>query len=233
MVHSIPSPAATEGDCMCSLQLPAHEYQALMCAGQLTSEALVLSFLDQIERHNVTGLKLHAVLSVCPRNMAVAQARRLDEERTQGKIRSGLHGIPIILKASIGPAESFFFSFFYLSPWQPIVEYWLTPSTLSFQDAIVTDPSLGMVTSAGSYAVASLYPRRNATLVDRLIEAGTIILGKGNLTEFCGLKSVRSHLPASPLWPNTDQRCLSDLTTPRLDGVHTVARQFPLTDGKI
>ncbi|ROV92149.1 hypothetical protein VSDG_07550 [Cytospora chrysosperma] len=88
--------------------------------------------------------------------MAVAQARRLDEERTQGKIRSGLHGIPIILKASIGPAEN---------------------------------PSLGMVTSAGSYAVASLYPRRNATLVDRLIEAGTIILGKGNLTEFCGLKS--------------------------------------------
>lgn len=46
-----------------------------------------------------------------------------------------------------------------------------------------------MVTSAGSSAVASLKAKRNATLVDRLIEAGAIVLGKGNLTEFCGLKS--------------------------------------------
>lgn len=52
----------------------------------------------------------------------------------------------------------------------------------------MTDPSLGMVTSAGSYAIASLTAMRNATLVERLIEAGIIILGKGNLTEFCGLK---------------------------------------------
>lgn len=71
-----------------------------MRAGQLTSEALVNIFLDQIGRHNHSGMKLNAVLSVCPRNLAVEQAKRLDEERRLGNIRSDLHGIPIILKAS-------------------------------------------------------------------------------------------------------------------------------------
>lgn len=112
MVHYDSNPAATEDGCICSLQLPAHEYQTLMRTGQLTSEVLVLSFLDQIERHNHSGLNLNAVLSVCPRNRAVAQARRLDEERRQGKMRSGLHGIPIILKASIWSTEICFLTLF-------------------------------------------------------------------------------------------------------------------------
>lgn len=30
----------------------------------------------------------------------------------------------------------------------------------------MTDPSLGMITSAGSYAIASLTANRNATIVD-------------------------------------------------------------------
>ncbi|KAK7747238.1 hypothetical protein SLS53_001491 [Cytospora paraplurivora] len=151
MSCSGPNVPAKEG---CSLQHSAHEYQRLLSTGQLSSVALVNSFLDQIARHNHSGLKLNAVLSVCPRDTAIAQAQRLDQERGQGRVRSSLHGIPIIIK-----------------------------------DAIVTDQSLGMVTSAGSSAVASLKARRNATLVDRLIEAGAIVLGKGNLTEFCGLKS--------------------------------------------
>ncbi|KAF3761421.1 amidase signature enzyme, partial [Cryphonectria parasitica EP155] len=136
------------------LQRPAHEYQQLMRNGQLTSEDLVTSFLDQIDRHNEDRLKLKAILSVCPRNIALARARKLDEERARGQIRGELHGIPIILK-----------------------------------DAIVTHPSLGMVTSAGSCAIASLVAKRNATVVDKLLEAGIIVLGKGNLT-VCGGSSV-------------------------------------------
>ncbi|ROV91721.1 hypothetical protein VPNG_09964 [Cytospora leucostoma] len=151
MSCSGPSAPAKEG---CSLQQSAHEYQHLLSTGQLSSVTLVNSFLDQIARHNHSGLKLNAVLSVCPRDAAIAQAQWLDQERGQGRIRGSLHGIPIIIK-----------------------------------DAIVTDQSLGMVTSAGSSAVASLRAKRNATLVDRIIEAGAIVLGKGNLTEFCGLKS--------------------------------------------
>lgn len=69
-----------------------------MREGHLTSEDMVLSFLDQIARHNNDGLKLRAIISVCPRDVATAQARMLDEERRRGELRSELHGIPIIVK---------------------------------------------------------------------------------------------------------------------------------------
>lgn len=64
-----------------SLQCSAYEYQVLMQDGHLCSEDLVNCFLDQIERHNNRGLKLNAVLSVCPREVAISQAKALDEER--------------------------------------------------------------------------------------------------------------------------------------------------------
>lgn len=83
---------------MYPLLLPAHAYQALLHSKQLTSEDLVVSFLDQIDRHNTNGLKLKAIISVCPRNIALTRARMLDKERKQGTVRSELHGIPIILK---------------------------------------------------------------------------------------------------------------------------------------
>lgn len=114
-----------------SLQQPAHEYTRLLETGQLSSQDLVTAFLDQIDRHNRNGTKVNALLSVCPRTLALSQARQLDMERRQGKVRSHLHGMPIILK-----------------------------------DAIVTHPSLGMVTSVGAYAIASLKPKRNASIVD-------------------------------------------------------------------
>lgn len=83
------------------LQLPAHAYRALLKAEQLTSEVLVMQFLDQIERHNTKGLELKAISSVCPRQNALTHARALDEERKNGRLRSDLHGIPIILKVYI------------------------------------------------------------------------------------------------------------------------------------
>lgn len=66
--------------------------------GHLCSEDLVNYFLDQIERHNKHGLRLNAIMSVCPREVAISQAKALDEERRQGKARGELHGIPIIIK---------------------------------------------------------------------------------------------------------------------------------------
>lgn len=97
MSCSGPNVPAKEG---CSLQHSAHEYQLRLSTGQLSSVTLVNSFLDQIARHNHSGLNLNAVLSVCPRDAALAQAQRLDQERAQGRIRSSLHGIPIIIKVS-------------------------------------------------------------------------------------------------------------------------------------
>jgi amidase len=163
------------------LQCSAHEYHALMHQGVGRSEDLVNRFLDQIEQHNNLGLMLNAVLSVCPRDVAISQAKALDGERRQGKPRGELHGIPITVK--VGEAAG------------------RAPNLVRVaeinQDCIVTGPSLGMVSSAGSSAIASLQATRNATLVDRLLDAGMILLGKGNLTEFCGLKSVQSPRPVN------------------------------------
>lgn len=50
------------------------------------------------------------------------------------------------------------------------------------KDNIATHPDHGLPTSAGSLALLDSKPPRNANLVDRLIRAGVIILGKTNLS---------------------------------------------------
>lgn len=71
--------------------------------GHLSSAHLVELVLDQIEGHNKAGLNLRAVLSVAPRDKLLAQASALDEERKSGNVRSGLHGIPFLLKVHNPP----------------------------------------------------------------------------------------------------------------------------------
>ncbi|KAJ4298159.1 hypothetical protein N0V90_006058 [Kalmusia sp. IMI 367209] len=56
-----------------------------------------------------------------------------------------------------------------------------------------------------SYAFVGCIPKRNATIVDRLIRRGLIILGKSNLTEFCGLKNPS--MP--PGWSAVGGQCQS------------------------
>ncbi|KAI1478464.1 amidase signature enzyme [Daldinia eschscholtzii] len=136
------------------LQASAATLQQQLSVGEVTSVRLVQEFLDQIERHNSNGMRLNAVISVLDRNLALETANRLDKERKHGKIRSSLHGIPIIIK-----------------------------------DCIVTGLELGMPTTIGSHCFARMRAKGNAQLANQLIDGGMIILGKGNLTEFCGLKS--------------------------------------------
>ncbi len=80
------------------LRAAGHDLQQRLESGELTSVHLVKAFLAQIDKHNRNGLKLNAVLSVCPDEIALAQAARLDQERREGRVRSKLHGIPILLK---------------------------------------------------------------------------------------------------------------------------------------
>lgn len=49
-----------------------------------------------------------------------------------------------------------------------------------------------MATTAGSLALASLHPQRDAFLVQRLREAGAVILGKTNLSEWANFRSSQS-----------------------------------------
>jgi hypothetical protein len=80
------------------LRTSAGDLQALLSSGQLQSTDLVAAYLDQIERHNHNGMKLHAIISSAPREEALEYARRLDAERSQTGPRGPMHGIPVIVK---------------------------------------------------------------------------------------------------------------------------------------
>jgi amidase len=52
--------------------------------------------------------------------------------------------------------------------------------------------SVGMVNSAGSLAMAEHRPKQDAFIVTRLREAGAVIIGKTNLSEWANFRSLRS-----------------------------------------
>lgn len=81
---------------------PIAQLQADMTAGVVTSEQLVQAYLDRIARMDDAGPGLNAVLSLNPN--ALAEARALDEERAQGRVRGPLHGVPILIKDNIETA---------------------------------------------------------------------------------------------------------------------------------
>ncbi|KAJ5746016.1 amidase signature enzyme [Penicillium odoratum] len=56
------------------------------------------------------------------------------------------------------------------------------------KDSFVTASELGMSTTAGSYAFIGANALKNGAITQRLIDAGLIILGKANMTEFAGMK---------------------------------------------
>lgn len=164
-----------------SLRCSGNAYQDDMNSGRLTSEAPVESFLHQIEKHNHDGLKLNAITSVCPRDIAIKHARRLDEERRQEKIRSKLHGIPIIIKVKTTSTSA---------------RHRRLTGTGRYRDW----PRLGYdyirrlsrrrvfesqeECSSGRQGAHQNSSRLNCMTLtsSKLLEAGVIVLGKGNLT---------------------------------------------------
>ena len=77
-----------------------HTYQQRMAEGTITSEQLTATALDEIERRS----NLNAFISVDAVG-ALAQARRLDQQRNQAQVLSPLHGIPIAVKDNIHVAD--------------------------------------------------------------------------------------------------------------------------------
>ena len=84
---------------LCAMSSP----QSDLAAGRTTSAKLVQAYLDRIAAIDGAGPKLQAVLALNPH--ALEDARQLDEERTHGKLRGALHGLPILLKDNIESQE--------------------------------------------------------------------------------------------------------------------------------
>jgi len=121
-----------------------------MASGSLTSRGLTEAYLERIEMMDVA---LRSVLETNPD--ALEMADTLDAERSSGRVRGALHGIPVLVKDNIDTADR-------------------------------------MKTTAGSFALGEVTPARDAFLVGRLREAGAVILGKANLSEWANFRSTRS-----------------------------------------
>jgi amidase len=128
-----------------------NELQDSMKSGRLSAERITEKYLDRIKD---LDKKLNSVIELNPD--AIQIARQMDAERKQGKIRSRLHGIPVLIKDNIDTADK-------------------------------------MKTTAGSLALLDApTPSQDAFLVKQLREAGAVILGKTNLSEWANFRSSKS-----------------------------------------
>ena len=134
-------------------EITISELQDKMASGKYTSEQITKLYLDRIEVLDKNGPKLNAVIEINPEALAIAKA--MDQERKEGKIRSRLHGIPILIKDNIDTADK-------------------------------------MMTTAGSLALVGNIASKDAFIVKKLREAGAVLLGKTNLSEWANFRSTVS-----------------------------------------
>lgn len=93
-----PAPSEMGPPALDLLKLSASELQSLMHNGELTSLQLVRLCLAQIQRNDRAGHNLRAMISLPSADAIEAEAKILDQERSQGKLRGPFHGLPIIVK---------------------------------------------------------------------------------------------------------------------------------------
>ncbi len=74
--------------------------QAAMASGEVSSEELVMDYLQRIDSLNRL---LHSVIETNPDAISIAE--HLDRERQRGHVRGPLHGIPLLVKDNIATAD--------------------------------------------------------------------------------------------------------------------------------
>lgn len=127
------------------------DLQAKMQSGQMSAQQIAVKYLEKIKE--IDG-KINSVVETNPDALKIAE--ELDKERKSGKVRSPMHGIPILLKDNIDTADK-------------------------------------MKTTAGSLALMDApTPKQDAFLVQKLRQAGAVILGKTNLSEWANFRSESS-----------------------------------------
>ena len=127
--------------------------QEKLTSGKYTSQQLVELYLKRIETIDKNGSNLNSIIEINPD--AVSIANEMDKERSEGKNRGPLHGIPVVIKDNIDTADK-------------------------------------MQTTAGSLAMVGNIASNDAFVVKKLREAGAIIIGKTNLSEWANFRSTQS-----------------------------------------
>jgi amidase len=125
------------------LEATTPQLQADFDAGRYSAIDLVAYYVDRIRR--LDAIQLRSVIELNPDALEIAA--ELDGERSAGRGRGPLHGVPILLKDNIGTGDR-------------------------------------LHTTAGAAALSTARSDRDAHLVSGLREAGAIILGKTNLSEW-------------------------------------------------
>jgi Asp-tRNA(Asn)/Glu-tRNA(Gln) amidotransferase A subunit family amidase len=67
-----------------------------MASRSVTSRQLVTAYLARIAAYDQKGPRLNAMIALNPRALDVADA--LDKERSDGRVRGPLHGVPVVIK---------------------------------------------------------------------------------------------------------------------------------------
>jgi amidase len=127
--------------------------QQKMAAKQYTSRLITELYLKRIDEIDKNGPKLNSVIELNKDALNMADA--MDKERSQGKVRGPLHGIPVLIKDNINTGDN-------------------------------------MHTTAGSLALADNFAKQDAFIVHKLREAGAVLLGKTNLSEWANFRSTHS-----------------------------------------
>jgi amidase len=132
-------------------EMTVPQLQEAMQTGKWTSRQITQKYLDRIA---AIDKMLASVIETNPVALSIAEA--MDRERKAGKVRSPMHGIPVLIKDNIDTADK-------------------------------------MKTTAGSLALVDApTPKQDAFLVQKLREAGAVIIGKTNLSEWANFRSSDS-----------------------------------------
>jgi amidase len=75
------------------------ELEHALTRGSTTSEDIVREYLTRLSTYDRNGMALRSMLALNPH--VVSDARALDAERANGRVRSAFHGIPIAFKDNI------------------------------------------------------------------------------------------------------------------------------------
>jgi amidase len=170
---AVSTAALAQEGAVCVENATIGDLTAALAAGRTSASDLVGAYAARIEAYDRAGPALNAVREMNPDALAIAQ--RLDAARKSAS-ESAKAPNTLSTKDSDRPSAT-------AALRQP-----LEGIPILVKDNIATGDA--QHTTAGSLALADAHAQRDATVVRLLREAGAVILGKANLTEFANILAI-------------------------------------------